>query len=236
MPTEIKDGCMKWYVYNETSDGYYDMILNHNTTATTPFNSDNGVIAKEANVRLLEDSKNWKTTARLITAGEVAKIADGWYTRNVQVNLYSTTFNPKSYPSGVDLMNYEGPSTYSWLFDYMNPDGMGDICPEHSCEIGDDNFYLAYTCLNCTQTDYKSSIDGYWTSTPAKKYGTESDYNSVFEVNVTGAIYIAASTGSEGYFGIRPVITLPKSMFYDHLTVTYNDEERITTKRNTPCI
>ena len=39
-PTEVKTGCMKWYIYDDFGDNY-TMILDHNTTAELMWNSSN---------------------------------------------------------------------------------------------------------------------------------------------------------------------------------------------------
>ena len=45
-PTEVKTGCMKWYIYSE-DDSSYTMILDHNTTARIKWNDDNKNVAYE---------------------------------------------------------------------------------------------------------------------------------------------------------------------------------------------
>ena len=74
--TGTKSGCMKWYVFNDKEgNATVNVILDHNTTANVAWNSTgNNSEMKEVKIKLEEDTKDWKNTARLITANEVAKI------------------------------------------------------------------------------------------------------------------------------------------------------------------
>ena len=74
--TGTKIGCMKWYVFNDKKENAtVNVILDHNTTANVAYNSTgNNSEMKEVKIKLEEDTKDWKNTARLITANEVAKI------------------------------------------------------------------------------------------------------------------------------------------------------------------
>ena len=144
--TGTKSGCMKWYVFNDKEgNATVNVILDHNTTAKVVWNSTgNNSEMKEVKKALENDTKDWKNTARLITANEVAKITkhptfDA--SRENQDRFCLDTNKP-------DTANWcaktKGTSKYTWLFDYTS------VCTDYGCNISD------------------SSNWGYWTSIPYK--------------------------------------------------------------------
>lgn len=59
-----KSGCMQFYVFKEyenNGDSYVEMILDHNTTLSFPYNGSNGCDStpREALYQLYEDTKDW---------------------------------------------------------------------------------------------------------------------------------------------------------------------------------
>ena len=73
--TETKEGCMKWYIYNDDDDTY-KLILDHNTTARVAYNSNNvNTSMLEVAEALDKDIANWdsriKESARLIEFSSV---------------------------------------------------------------------------------------------------------------------------------------------------------------------
>ena len=144
--TGTKRGCMKWYVFNDKEgNATVNVILDHNTTANVAWNlTGNNSEMKEVKKALENDTKDWKNTARLITANEVAKITkhptfDA--SRENQDRFCLDTNKP-------DTANWcaktKGTSKYTWLFDYTS------VCTDYGCNISD------------------SSNWGYWTSIPYK--------------------------------------------------------------------
>ena len=140
--TETKTGCMKWYIYDE-DDNSYTMILDHNTTATVAYNStDSNSEMIEASQQFISDTGTWYgiLNARLITAGEMAKI-----TGNTSFDEKTSTIDKSFYLDSnnqTQVADSINKSKYSWLFDYT------ESCEERGCNIAD------------------SSTSGYWTSTP----------------------------------------------------------------------
>ena len=143
-------GCMKWYVFNDKEgNATVNVILDHNTTAGVAYNSTgSNSEMKEVKKALENDTKDWKNTARLITANEVAKITEktgfdaskenqGWFC--LDTNQPDTT----SYCAKA-----QGKSEYAWLFDYTYD------CTSYGCNKADSSNY------------------GYWTSTPKKDDST----------------------------------------------------------------
>ena len=144
--TGTKRGCMKWYVFNDKEgNATVNVILDHNTTANVAYNSTgNNSEMKEVKKALENDTKDWKNTARLITANEIAKITEHPTfdaSRENQDRFCLDTNKP-------DTANWcaktKGTSKYTWLFDYTS------VCTDYGCNISD------------------SSNWGYWTSIPYK--------------------------------------------------------------------
>ena len=144
--TGTKRGCMKWYVFNDKEgNATVNVILDHNTTANVAWNlTGNNSEMKEVKKALENDTKDWKNTARLITANEIAKITEHPTfdaSRENQDRFCLDTNKP-------DTANWcaktKGTSKYTWLFDYTS------VCTDYGCNISD------------------SSNWGYWTSIPYK--------------------------------------------------------------------
>ena len=138
--TGTKSGCMKWYVFNDKEgNATVNVILDHNTTAIVACNSTvNNSEMKEVKIALENDTKEWKNTARLITANEVAKITGNTgfdATQTGQSWFYLDSNNQTQTASSTNK------SKYAWLFDYTNG------CTSYGCNKAD------------------SSTWGYWTST-----------------------------------------------------------------------
>ena len=141
--TGKNSGCMKWYVFNDKEgNATVNVILDHNTTANVAYNSTgSNSEMKEVKRKLEEDTKDWKKTARLITANEIAKITGntGWdASMENQPWFYLDSNNQTLTTSSTNK------SKYAWLFDYT----IG--CTDYGCNISD------------------SSNWGYWTSIPYK--------------------------------------------------------------------
>ena len=141
--TETKSGCMKWYVFNDKEgNATVNVILDHNTTANVAWNSTgNNSEMKEVKIKLEEDTKDWKNTARLITANEVAKIT-GYTSWGTNITGYPWfCFDTNQQDDTNDCAKAQGKSKYAWLFDYTKE------CTSYGCNVSD------------------SSTWGYWTST-----------------------------------------------------------------------
>ena len=145
--TGTKSGCMKWYVFNDKEgNATVNVILDHNTTANVAYNSTgNNSEMKEVKIALENDTKDWKNTARLITANEVAKITGktGFdASKENQDWFYLDSNNQTQTASSTNK------SKYAWLFDYT------DECTNFGCNKADSNTW------------------GYWTSIPYKDNST----------------------------------------------------------------
>ena len=196
-PTGIKNGCMKFYIYDDSGSDY-KMILDHNTTPFVEWESyddwealggtdeelNNGDYSKilpvTVNAQLALDTQGWAGNPRLITASEVAHIAgmdsvnEGWVKGT----------NEFDFPLYVD--------DFYWLIDNLYDDGVGSENP-------DNNLYES------SKYDDSGYIWGYWTS-------DTSMYDHVTAFVVAGYSWIERWHISWDFdAGVRPVITLPKS-------------------------
>ena len=141
--TGTKSGCMKWYVFNDKEgNATVNVILDHNTTANVAWNlTGNNSEMKEVKKALENDTKDWKNTARLITANEVAKIT-GYTSWGTNITGYPWfCFDTNQQDDTNDCAKAQGKSKYAWLFDYTKE------CTSYGCNVSD------------------SSTWGYWTST-----------------------------------------------------------------------
>ena len=180
--TGTKNGCMKWYVFNDKEgNATVNVILDHNTTANVAWNSTgNNSEMKEVKIKLEEDTKDWKNTARLITANEVAKITKHPTFDASKENQDWFCLDTNKPDTTNWCSKAQGTSKYAWLFDYT-----------YDC-----------TSYGCNKAD--SSTQGYWTSTPKKDVST-----IAWLVDIYGALrfdYVGFTDR-----GIRPVITISKS-------------------------
>ena len=153
-----EEGCMKWYVFNDKEgNATVNVILDHNTTAKVSYNSTGGVAynstgsnseMKEVKRKLEEDTKDWKKTARLITANEIAKITGntGFDASKTGQDWFCLDTNQSDTTNRCSKA--QGTSEYAWLFDYTNE------CTNYGCNVSD------------------SSNWGYWTSIPYKDNST----------------------------------------------------------------
>ena len=141
--TGKNSGCMKWYVFNDKEGNVtVNVILDHNTTANVAYNSTgNNSEMKEVKKALENDTKDWKNTARLITANEIAKIT-GYTSWGTNITGYPWfCFDTNQQDDTNDCAKAQGKSKYAWLFDYTKE------CTSYGCNVSD------------------SSTWGYWTST-----------------------------------------------------------------------
>ena len=169
--TGKNSGCMKWYVFNDKEgNATVNVILDHNTTANVEYNSTgNNSEMKEVKKALENDTKDWKNTARLITANEVAKIT-GHPTFNATQSGQSWFCLDTNKPDTTNWCSKaQGTSEYAWLFDYT------DGCTNFGCNTSD------------------SSNPGYLTSTPSKD-----DSTSAWRVDRLGDL-VSLNVADPGY-------------------------------------
>ena len=181
--TGTKSGCMKWYVFNDKEgNATVNVILDHNTTANVAWNSTgSNSEMKEVKKALENDTKDWKNTARLITANEVAKITKHPTFDASKENQDWFCLDTNKSDNTSYCAKAQGTSEYAWLFDYTNG------CTSYGCNKAD------------------SSTWGYWTST--RSIG--GSLTAAWRVIGSGHLFNNNVTFADS--GIRPVITISKS-------------------------
>lgn len=189
--TSKNSGCMKWYIFNDTSSATtLNLLLSHNTTASTNpsvsgYRED--LVLKQLQSDISGWNSNVKSTTRLLKDSEVISLID--YTGDI---IYDYC-NNSSGVSGCDIIfdsasqNYMGiytnfrntkniTSSYNWLFNNT------DSCIKMGC------------------TTEESGTYGYWVQ-------NTSTSNGGYAVSHQGALVVNVIES----YGIRPVITIPKA-------------------------
>ena len=188
--TGTKTGCMKWYVIKDNGSSV-DVILDHNTTAKVAYET-SGTYKEYAQASIKTqvdtDTIGWASglNPRLITANEIAEI-----TGKTNWNSSTALWDQYFYFGSNDSTDYENQTeeqktkhrSFAWLFDYT----------------------VRCTNYGCDTADYSGGY-GYWTSSPLSDSPI-----SVWHVNHGGCLrnYIVYL---DGHAGVRPVITLSKSI------------------------
>ncbi len=195
-PTEVKTGCMKWYIYSE-DESNYTMILDHNTTARIKWNDDNKNVVYESSnlyavVEDLKTTSGWVIDPRIITAEEINTITGktGWTSTG---SWYC--FDSKTNDTSKWCAKAKDSSSYKWLFNNLYD------CENYGCSVKDDNNYEG------TGTAASGQTYGYWTSTIR-----ENSTTYVWRVSRNG--HVMGNNVNEELRGIRPVITISKSVIF----------------------
>ena len=193
--TEVKTGCMKWYIYSE-DESNYTMILDHNIAAGIKWNDANKNVTYEqsnlyAVVEDLKATSGWTGDPRIISAEEIATITGktGWTNKGSQYYFDTLT------QAKADFSNTK--SKYDWLYNNLY-----NCKTDNGCTIEDNNKYSIY---GTTVTD---KAFGYWTSTT---YGDAGSGTHGWAVHSEGGLRITLNATDYGY-GVRPVITISKSI------------------------
>ena len=180
--TGTKTGCMKWYTFNDSSESsIVNIILDHNTTATLVWYSSATNVAYESSKIKPEVDKLVKESKWVNTPRLISAEEIAQITGNTSWTNTGNWFYLDS-NSQTQTAKSQGASKYAWLFDYTNG------CTSYGCNIADSSKY------------------GYWTSTPK---GTADSGSYVWTVDRSGNLN--RSSASSTNYGVRPVITIPKS-------------------------
>ena len=204
-------GCMKWYVFNDNaSSNTLNLLLDHNTTldvrwSDTDRNNNNPYTGslpqgqgRQGNAvwtRLQNDTTTWHIniipTIRLITANEIAQITNHpTFNENVTSIFERFFFETNTAIVSPTCRSDTGTGdvtgcTFGWLYDRTH-----STCVLRGC------------VNNGTHT---GSGGSYWTSSPVA--------NNIIEVwNATSSGNLTSNPVHAGGRGIRPVITVPKSL------------------------
>ena len=177
---EKRDGCLKWYIFNdELTANNLNMILDHNTISTIEWNS-NGISTNPPNtINNHFSALNWQVTPRLISANEVAKIVKHpTFDEN-------TTSSRDWFYFGSLTKDFIKDTKHGWLFDRTYRD-----CTK-------------YGCAN-NSSGSNNTLIGYWTSSRTFNYN-----EGVWMVDSYGKLNNDFAANSLD-LGARPVISIPK--------------------------
>ncbi|MDD3453568.1 MAG: type II secretion system protein [Bacilli bacterium] len=215
--TGTKTGCMKWYAFNDSeANNTVNLILDHNTTAAVVWNSSgtNESGPNELLVQLASDTNSW--------AG-VPNRTDSYSVINVDVNYtidYSTykarIMTASDIAEIINLQNFDE-THYLWSSDILL--GTGKDTSEYdttnwATQFPDDlkayqnnyswlfDYTASCTIFGCNIND--NSTLGYWLTTPVNHGAAAAHVTSY------GSIYSSDITASS--FGLRPIITIPKTL------------------------
>ncbi len=194
-PTNIKTGCMKWFIYKDNGNGTVQAILDHNTTAVAMYDFDNknsyangkDDSIYEAKWSLEQDISNWASSlnARIPHAAEIAEAG----------GISETTASFFGVTSTTDTSNR---GSYWWLYtnsyNVTSNNGQGN----------DSNTYTYYS--NASGDTATAGTYGYWTDTPKPDV---TDYE--FYVDYRGVLNYTKAT--DHFRGVRPVITVPTNLY-----------------------
>ena len=204
---ENKSGCMKWYVINTSVDGV-DLLLDHNTTYGIAWNASgsnaNGPDTTFLN-KLKSDTSSWngvptRTDSFVDPANNYTINYNGYKARLIEANeiwnITKSTNGKTNWDSAT--------STHDFYFDGSSLSGQGTSkypwlydytyhCTSYGCNIKDDGTY------------------GYWTSSSIASFSGIAWY-----VICDGTLLGLDVDSTDG--GVRPVITLPKSLFEPSIT------------------
>lgn len=232
-----KTGCMKFYIFNENSDGTVDMILDHNTSleiAWTKYKENDEYVnhkgPREAIYQLYEDTKDWDeiftltsssnyTTKWTIDSSNYSYTID--YTKNLSAaDSYEYAENPKPYKarfitaqeiaSIIGMNNFTLNNSASPFFGSLNETAYKDQTEEEQTR------QQSYSWL-FENLDKCTSSGGCLIEPSSNSTGNYSYWTSSAITSLNGA-WCVSNGGrlmkdidyTDGLDGIRPVITIPK--------------------------
>lgn len=162
--TSLNKGCMKWYSILDDGSENISLLLSHNIGENVMWNSTGSnksgpvTVNKELAKNITTWNKNIKTTARLITAEEIANITNnkGWFNDNKWYYLHNN--------SDIEYVGASESNRYAWLFDNTKN------CTSYGCNISSDKTY------------------GYWTSsTNSTSYAWNIFHDGTFDIAAVNA-------------------------------------------------
>ncbi|MCM1444773.1 MAG: hypothetical protein NC096_05705, partial [Candidatus Amulumruptor caecigallinarius] len=207
----VNSGCMKWYVFNDSSSSTkVNLLLDHTlTNSVWTSNSSNRNGPTTALAQLKSDTSNWTGVqtptnytwngtyainysgykARLITAEEIAQITGNieWKVTDNKTNFFdSNTVSPSSTCTSGNTTGCK----YGWLYDRT-----GANC-------------VSRGCLNNTIGEGYITMTYYWTAS-----ATLINDDKAWIVDNVGRLVLASKDTGVGV-GVRPVIEVLKSKLY----------------------
>ena len=182
---ENKVGCMKWYAFNtiETSNTV-NLILDHNTTYAVKWNS------TQVNTEMKEVKEEVDKLVSVLKWKDTPRLIEANEIAKITGNTEFDAVDPdKDYGFYLDTnTDSSDPNKGKGTSAYKWLFDYTRDCTSNGCSITDNGTF------------------GYWTSSPMVSYTTYA-----WHVNCYGHLYFTHVTS--GSFGVRPVITVSKSVF-----------------------
>ena len=218
--TGVKEGCMKFYAFNDDGKDTVNLILDHNTTAKVAWNktykNDSGSITnakgpKEVLDQLKTDTSSWKgtITPSNYTMDQTGQTSNAKYT--IDYSSYKArliTAQEIAKITGNTSWN-EVTGTSNFYFD-TNTSSQSATCKSGNTTGCGYGWLYDRTNKECTKYGCLNNADssmfgyGYWT---ASSFAGHSD----FAWSVLYAARVDSSTAHLSNHGVRPVITISKS-------------------------
>ena len=177
-----KTGCMKWYIFNDEGTDTVNLLLDHNTTAKVAWAS-SGTNTNGPITALKQLESD--TASWNSTIKNTARLIEAREIATITGNSGWTAGGSNYYfhtNSNTQYKGAAGTNKYAWLFDNTKN------CTTYGCNVADSSTY------------------GYWTNT---EYLVNSSRARLVSYD-GGLLYESVNTA--GYDGVRPVITVLKSI------------------------
>ena len=169
--TGVKEGCMKFYAFNDAGGTTVNLLLDHNTTALVTWNSSGSSASgpKEVLDQLKTDTASWQGTitpsnytidqtgqtsnakytidyngykARLITAQEIAMITENTTWDDKGVNSWYYFDTKRTAASSTCKSGNTSGCKYGWLYDRTSTD-----CVTYGCLNNSDHLDIGHHLL-----------------------------------------------------------------------------------------
>ena len=230
--TGVKEGCMKFYAFNDDGKDTVNLILDHNTTATVPWISKADYVeagGTESNFgnfgkndkgpltvlkQLKNDTSSWKgtITPSNYTMDQTGETSNAKYT--IDYSSYKSRLikaQEIATITGNTSWNEKVAANSNWYYFDSKTDTESDICKTGNtagCSYGwlydrSSIDCTVYGCLN--NADSSMTGVGYWTA--SSRAATSSNAWNVHYYTVGDNPYVSYL----GNFGVRPVIEVLKS-------------------------
>ena len=215
--TGVKDGCMKFYAFNDNGEDTVNLILDHNTTATVAWNNtytnDSGTKInskgpKQVLDKLKADTDLWQgiITPSNYTMDQTGQTSNAKYT--IDYSSYKARLiTAQEIATITGNISWDEKTASSYYYFDSKTTTASDTCKSGNttgCSYGwlyDRTYKICkiYGCLNNSD----SSTSDYWTASSSADYSNSARYVS----------YRASMSSSNvsGSRGVRPVIEVLKS-------------------------
>ena len=221
--TVVKEGCMKFYIFNYDGGETVNLILDHNTTAGVTWNntdkfsggrSNNSKGPKEVLEQLKTDTESWQGT--MIPANYTmyrGKTSNSSYT--IDYSSYKARLITAQEVAQITENTFfdEKTSSSNFYFDTKT------TSESTTCKSGDttgckygwlydrtNTNCTRYGCLNNADTSTPSDMQGYWTASSRNDF-----YNRACGVWMAACLSAPYIDGTNNRYGVRQVIEVLRS-------------------------